>query len=1000
MLKTHSFLLNGLACCLISLSAFAGNPSEKITHIKYGNRLPNSTVQKKLRETESWKQFSSQHPHWNVVFDETTGKPHRAYGPGIQVSGSTALERAKNFISSNLSGYAINLNELVVAGGKRDVVSTDKHDQINLTQYYKGIPVAGSRITVKMDKSGKVIMFGLDFYATIDISITPTIGSPLALSNAGLGLSGVLSSTLVPGLKVLPIPGIKSVDYHLVYTVNVKTHHNGMPGDYLALVDANNGEILNRHNRVLSDHANKGEGQPAAAASVNLQGTVSYSSPLVPPAKRALVNVGVNVNGVTSYTDQNGNTDVNVNGATPVNIPLAGKWVEVRNQSNGGEVPYIDVTVNAGPNNVNFDNGASEVELSAYYNVNIIHDYQKAVLGGFPGMDFTLPANVDIEPAICNAYYDGSSINFFFELPDCVSLARISDVIFHEYGHGINRTYYDENGSYFQNGAMNEGYADVWAISLNEDPILAEGFLPLQPDASIRRYDIDPKVYPNDIQNESHADGEIIAGAWWDTYLNLAENMSKTMYLFSQAYPGFQAEAFDGEEGKAFTDVLLDVLQADDDDADLSNGTPNGAAIAAAFRRHGITLLTSAEINHTEAVSSPENQPIKITAKLELENQFDKFVDGVYVYYATNTSTNWTSLNMFSADKINFSANLPAMPKGTIVKYFFSARDNFGGNSAVQPFLSDQVDGNIPYITLVGFNLIGVDDADGNYKKFGNWGLGTSSGDDAYSGAWERCASVATYDYYNREATPGTQTTPGGTNCFATENAQSEFDDLTFYDVDGGKTTLQSPVINMSTYKNPTISYNRWFTNDLIYEGYGNEDYWQVSISNNGGTSWKFIENTKVSDMSWRRFAFRVKDYIVPTDKMRIRFVASDSLRTDDPFYQGASTVEAAMDDFTLYDADVYNGLDESTLDLATIQLFPNPSAGELNILLPDVVNGEVMFTVKSITGAVVYTEKQLASAVAGTTTKLMLPQLEDGIYLLEVGVGDQRQLKKFSLIH
>ena len=37
------------------------------------------------------------------------------------------------------------------------------------------------------------------------------------------------------------------------------------------------------------------------------------------------------------------------------------------------------------------------------------------------------------------------------------------------------------------------------------------------------------------------------------------------------------------------TDVLPDVLQADDDDDDLLNGTPHASAIIEGFAMHGIT---------------------------------------------------------------------------------------------------------------------------------------------------------------------------------------------------------------------------------------------------------------------------------------------------------------------------------------------------------------------------------------------------------------------------
>ena len=39
----------------------------------------------------------------------------------------------------------------------------------------------------------------------------------------------------------------------------------------------------------------------------------------------------------------------------------------------------------------------------------------------------------------------------------------------------------------------------------------------VDPTISVRRYDQDRKVYPQDLVGEVHADGEIIAGAFWDT---------------------------------------------------------------------------------------------------------------------------------------------------------------------------------------------------------------------------------------------------------------------------------------------------------------------------------------------------------------------------------------------------------------------------------------------------------------------------------------------------
>ena len=111
---------------------------------------------------------------------------------------------------------------------------------------------------------------------------------------------------------------------------------------------------------------------------------------------------------------------------------------------------------------------------------------------------------------------------------------------------------------------------DFWAMSLGDIAEIGKGFYEENNDG-IRKYDSDPKVYPDNLVGEVHADGEIIAGAWYDTHLLMGGDWDATLALFVDAYPGLQATAPNGNEGQAFTDVLLDVLQADDDDNDFDD---------------------------------------------------------------------------------------------------------------------------------------------------------------------------------------------------------------------------------------------------------------------------------------------------------------------------------------------------------------------------------------------------------------------------------------------
>src|SRR4029077_6406107 len=113
---------------------------------------------------------------------------------------------------------------------------------------------------------------------------------------------------------------------------------------------------------------------------------------------------------------------------------------------------------------------------------------------------------------------------------------------------------------------------------------------------------------------EAHSDGEIICGAWYDTRLNLG-GVDAMMNLFTEALNGL-ADGFDGSEGTVYRDVLLDALTADDDDGDLSNGTPHDLPILKAFALHGITLMGTITLNHSEPLTAAAAVPVTIQADI------------------------------------------------------------------------------------------------------------------------------------------------------------------------------------------------------------------------------------------------------------------------------------------------------------------------------------------------------------------------------------------------
>jgi hypothetical protein len=175
-------------------------------------------------------------------------------------------------------------------------------------------------------------------------------------------------------------------------------------------------------------------------------------------------------------------------------------------------------------------------------------------------------------------------------------------------------------------------------------------------------------------------------------------------------------------------------------------------------------------------------------------------------------------------------------------------------------------------------------------------------------------------------------------------------------DVDGGKTTLVSPVFDATVggFVNPVIRYWRWYSNNL--GATPGTDFWKVDISNNGGSSWVPVENTNVSSNAWIANTFMISQYLTPTTTMRLRFIAEDAA--------DGSLVEAAVDDVQLLSfTGTAVGVPVGTAapGLALAPLAPNPFAGSTQLRYVLDATGDVQLRIFDVGGRVVRT------LVAGT---------------------------------
>lgn len=201
------------------------------------------------------------------------------------------------------------------------------------------------------------------------------------------------------------------------------------------------------------------------------------------------------------------------------------------------------------------------------------------------------------------------------------------------------------------------------------------------------------------------------------------------------------------------------------------------------------------------------------------------------------------------------------------------------------------------------------------------WTVG-ATGDNATSGLWTRAEPIGTDGGFVQPEDDHGPTAGGA--CLVTGNCDPgcAFD---LADVDGGRTTVTSPLLSLAGAVDPTIRYVRWYSNN-IETGQG-VDTWRAEITSNGGGSWTPLESTSETRAAWTEYRFRVRDFVTPTNGVRVRFLAQDT---------GApSIVEAAVDDFECFDVAPTTGIEvDGPRHPPTALLFvgPNPSPGAVRI--------------------------------------------------------------------
>ena len=274
----------------------------------------------------------------------------------------------------------------------------------------------------------------------------------------------------------------------------------------------------------------------------------------------------------------------------------------------------------------------------------------------------------------CNAQWNGATVNFFRSSPanGCGNTGEIAAIFDHEWGHGM-----DNNGVNPNIAGPGEAIADIYAALRLNTPASARFLGPPTCATGTRRLRRTPTTGLTGVRRhdslkpratQPHTIRGILGGFWTasaagrergqpvrpllDRALQTARRTAKdcdgrpegshdgdlldppstmtpdaheipTRLLFfaAQGVGNWYTCSVGG--GCAATGGYLSVLAADDDDGNLSNGTPHMTAIRASFERHEIHCPTPAVANSGCAVAPVDASTVTLAAGPGNRGQLD-----------------------------------------------------------------------------------------------------------------------------------------------------------------------------------------------------------------------------------------------------------------------------------------------------------------------------------------------------------------------------------------
>ena len=813
---------------------------------------------------------------WRLVPDEGTGFAQLLHGGAVAstlVPRSDAdfaeLARARLVESKPLTGVDLETLELarVQFLPLGQIGSTDK-TSVKFRERVGGVRVVYGWVDVLLDQRGTLLSIqssalpNLAAFAT-QPALEAAVAGERALEAFRSQTGREPTRTQPAELVVLQHEQGSRREPRLCWLVDLQSFGAGLePLGWRHYVDARTGEILKREASVVNFDVY------GNVQSLCSPGTLPDESSN-PETAQAMKYMSVTSSAGTVTTDANGDF-VFPGVTTPLSVTVSynGSFNALTN--NGGASYSLNTQLQPNQSNALLMNPAASAtvtsQANAFRSVDALRDWVRMVNPSDGMADFVAHADVN-QGSTCNAFYDGSSLNFFAAGGGCVNTA-FSTVVSHEHGHWMNDRYGTGNGS----DGMGEGNADVWACYVWDTPLCGQDWSGpgsyVRTGNNTRQFcgDGNPGCY-----GEVHADGEVWMGAAWKirNRLNVAFGGAQGDLIANTIFLSWM-ESYNQSLIRSVIETQW--LTLDDDDGNLGNGTPHFAQIDGGFRDQGFpgyTIPNLAIVDVTALGDTPyEAGPYTVHATITA-NANPPLLAATLVYRVDGGALQ--NVPMSHTSGAAYTADIPGQIGPAHVEYYVSASDS-ANQVASYPQSSgvDFLDFDVGDVHVLSQN---------NFESPSdqNWTHGLTSGTDDWQHGFASGKSGSSGGSSWSDPVGGALSARCWGTDLGTGAANGTYSSSSDY-------WLRSPVVNCSSGVGVKLRFKRW----LSVQGSGSD---QARVRVNGTQVW-INPSSDFSENSWSSQELDISALADGNSAVQIEF----SLQTDATTALGGWNV----DDFSL----------------------------------------------------------------------------------------------------